>query len=61
MCGSETKDVEITSLHYNKNLTSCLTLLAPSLAAALHYIITTLVPQQHNKDKDALGKMNKLN
>jgi hypothetical protein len=58
MCRPETKDVEITSLHYNKNLTSCLTLLAPSLAAALHYIISTLVPQQHNEDKGTLRKIN---
>jgi hypothetical protein len=58
MCGPETKDVEITSFHYNKNLTSCLTLLAPSLAAALHYIITTLGPQQHNEDKGTLLKIN---
>jgi len=61
MCRPETKDVEMTSYHYNKNLTACLTLLAPSLAAALRYIITVLIPQQHTKDKDTLDEINELN
>jgi len=61
MCSPETKDVDITSHGYIKNPTACLTLLAPSLAAALHYIITTLVPRQHNKNKVTLGKINEVN